>query len=74
MTDPAAPDQSRARRLWDSEPIAVLGAVQAALICATTFGLQLTAQQTGAVLTLAASILTLVARRKVTVTDLEPAA
>ena len=76
MTDAPTPDPAPPAEgnIWDREPIAILGLVQGALIVATTFGADLSAEQTVAVLGLAAAVLTIVARRKVSPTDLDKVA
>ncbi len=55
------------------EPAMVLALVQAVLVLAVTFGLHLTPEQTGAILTLSAVILGLITRTQVTpVAALQP--
>jgi hypothetical protein len=48
------------------EPAMVLALVQAVIVLAVTFGLRLTPEQTGAILTLSAVVLGLITRSKVT--------
>lgn len=48
------------------EPAMVLALVQAIIVLAVTFGLRLTPEQTGAILTLSAVVLGLITRSKVT--------
>jgi uncharacterized protein (DUF697 family) len=52
--------------LWGREPAMVLAFVQAVLVLALSFGLQLTPEQTGAIIALTAVILGLITRSKVT--------
>jgi hypothetical protein len=66
------PNHGRLRSLWDADPLAVLAVVQAALVVAVSFGVALTQEQTGGILLLAGTVLTLVTRRKVSHTDLPP--
>lgn len=54
--------------IWNREPVMVLAVVQTVLACAVSFGADLTADQTAAVLTATAAVLSLVARTKVTPT------
>lgn len=48
------------------EPAMVLAFVQAVIVLAVTFGLQLTTEQTGAILALTAVVLGLITRSQVT--------
>ena len=50
----------------NSEPVAVLTVVQMAIALAVSFGLQLTGEQTGAIVAATAAILGLISRQKVT--------
>lgn len=50
--------------IWKREPALVLGAVQALLALALSFGLELSSQQIGAILAATAAILALVTRRQ----------
>ena len=52
--------------LWGREPAMVLAFVQAVIVCAVSFGLRLTPEQTGAILTLTAVLLGLITRSQVT--------
>ena len=61
------------RDLWgglvdrvNAEPVAVLTVVQMAVALGVSFGLQLTGEQTGAIVALTAAILGLISRQKVT--------
>lgn len=54
--------------LWNREPALVVGFVQAVITAAVAFGLELTAEQTGAILLVTAAALSLVVRRKVSPT------
>jgi hypothetical protein len=54
------------KNLWDREPAAVLGFVQTVLVLAVTFGLELSTEQTGAILAVTAAGLALWTRQKVT--------
>lgn len=51
--------------LWNREPALVVGFVQAVLGLALSFGLELTAEQTGGILVVVAAALSLLVRRKV---------
>ncbi len=50
----------------NKEPALIIGALQAALALAVSFGLQLTAEQVGAIMTLAAAVFAIVTRYFVT--------
>ena len=50
--------------LWKREPALILGAVQALLALALSFGLELSSQQIGAILAATAALLALVTRRQ----------
>lgn len=54
------------KNLWDTEPVLILGAVQAILALFVSFGLDLTADQTAAIVAASAAVLSVVVRRKVT--------
>lgn len=51
------------------EPTMVLALIQALIVCGVTFGLRLTPEQTGAILTLSAITLGLITRSQVTPTS-----
>ena len=51
--------------LWGREPAMVLALVQAVIVLGVSFGLQLTPEQTGAILALTAVVLGLVTRSRV---------
>ena len=51
--------------LWGREPAMVLALVQAVIVLAVSFGLRLSPEQTGAILTLTAVVLGLVTRSRV---------
>ncbi len=59
-------DNSNLGNLWNREPAMVLAFVQAVIVLAVSFGLQLTPEQTGAILALTAVVLGLWTRSKVT--------
>lgn len=52
--------------IFDREPVLCLALVQTALALVTSFGLHLSAEQTGAVLAFTAALLGFVARQRVT--------
>ncbi len=52
--------------LFDREPALYLGVLQAVLALVVSFGLELSAEQTGTILALSAAVLSLVTRSKVT--------
>lgn len=52
--------------IFGREPAMVLALVQAVIVLAVTFGLRLTPEQTGAILTLSAVVLGLITRSRVT--------
>ena len=54
------------KNLWDTEPVLILGAVQAAIALAVAFGIDLTSEQTATIVAFSAAVLSVVARRKVT--------
>lgn len=51
--------------LWGREPAMVLALVQAVIVLAVSFGLRLTPEQTGGILTLTAIVLGLITRSQV---------
>lgn len=53
-------------KLWGREPALILGAIQTALALAVAFGLDLSAEQTGAILAASAAILAVITRTQVT--------
>lgn len=53
-------------RIFDREPVLVMALVQTAIALATSFGLDLTADQTATLLAFSAAVLSFVARKKVT--------
>lgn len=55
--------------LWGREPALVLGAVQTAMALLLAFGLNLSAEQVGAIVAASAAALSLVVRSKVTPTE-----
>jgi hypothetical protein len=48
------------------EPVLILAAVQAAITLVVAFGLDLTSEQVGAIVTFTGAVLSVIARRKVT--------
>lgn len=52
-------------KILDREPVLFLGLVRAGLVAITAFGLDLTVEQTGAIYLLAETILSLLARQRV---------
>lgn len=54
--------------MWNREPALILAAVQAVLALVIAFGLDLTNEQTGAVLAVTAAILGIITRSRVTPT------
>lgn len=52
--------------MWNREPALVMGAIQAAIALAVSFGLDLSPEQIGALLAFSAAVLSLVVRAKVT--------
>lgn len=52
--------------MWNREPAVILAAVQAVLALVIAFGLDLTNEQTGAVLAVTAAILGIITRSRVT--------
>jgi hypothetical protein len=57
---------SRVTSLWGREPAMVIAIVQAVLALVVAFGLQLSAEQVGAVLALTAAVLGFLTRSQVT--------
>ena len=57
---------TRLANLWGREPAMILAVVQGALALVVAFGLQLSAEQIGAVLALSAAILGALTRSQVT--------
>jgi len=55
--------------VFGREPVLILTAVQAALALAVAFGLDLSNEQTGAIIALSAAVLGVITRSKVTPTD-----
>lgn len=60
------------RRAWKLEPVLVLGAVQAILALAVAFGLDLSAEQVGAIVAASAAVLSVVTRTQVTPNEKVP--
>lgn len=56
-------------KLFNREPALFLGVIQAVLALVLAFGVDLSAGQTGAVLAVAAAVLALITRQKVTPVD-----
>lgn len=54
------------KSLWNREPAAILGALQAVLALAITFGIGLTVEQVGAILAASAALLAVLLRQTVT--------
>ncbi len=52
--------------LWKRQPALILGFIQALLVVAISFGLQLTLEQTGAILTALAALTALITKTQVT--------
>ena len=55
--------------IWNREPVLFFAVVQAAVILATSFGLDLTADQTAAIYGVTLAVLSLVVRHKVSPAD-----
>jgi uncharacterized protein (DUF697 family) len=53
------------QNLWGREPAMVVAVVQAVLVLAISFGLQLTPEQTGGILAVSAALLGLLTRSQV---------
>jgi hypothetical protein len=53
------------KNLWSREPAAILGALQAVIALALSFGLELSTEQVGAILAATAAVLGLVTRSRV---------
>ena len=54
------------KNLWNREPALILGVVQTVLALLLAFGVDLTVEQTGAILAVSAAVLAVVTRTKVT--------
>ena len=52
-------------KVWDREPVLILGLVQAAIALGVSFGLNLDGIQTGAIMAFSAAVLSVLARSKV---------
>ncbi len=52
--------------LWGREPALILGLVQTVLALALAFGLDLSTEQTGAILAVSAAVLSVIVRSRVT--------
>lgn len=59
--------------IWKREPVLLMGVIQTALELLVAFGLQLSAQQVGALVAASASVLSFLARRQVAPTATGPA-
>lgn len=55
--------------IWKREPALILGAVQAIIALAVSFGLGLTVEQTGAILAATAAVLAVITRSRVSPAD-----
>lgn len=53
------------KNLWNSEPTAILGLIQAALTLVVCFGLRLSPEQIGAILGFSGAVLTFINRSQV---------
>ena len=53
------------KNLWSKEPAMILGTIQAILAAVTSFGLQLTTEQIGAIMTVSSMIIGLITRFRV---------
>jgi hypothetical protein len=51
--------------IWKKEPALLLGVIQALIVLGVAFGLQLTAEQTGAILAVLAALIALLTRQQV---------
>ena len=60
------------KTLWGREPALILAAVQAILALVAAFGLDLSAEQTGAILAVSAALLGILTRSQVTPVQEEP--
>lgn len=58
--------------IFGREPVLVLTLVQTAIALVVSFGLDLTGEQTGAIVALSAAILGIIARQRVTPVDTRP--
>lgn len=56
-------------KIWGREPALVIAGIQAAIVLGVSFGLQLSMEQTAAILAFSAAILGLVTRSKVRSVD-----
>lgn len=54
------------KNLWGREPVAIVATLQTLLALLLAFGVELTVEQTGAILAATAAVLGLIARAKVT--------
>lgn len=52
--------------IWNREPVLFFAVVQALIICATSFGVDLTVEQSGSIELLTLAVLSLIVRHKVT--------
>jgi hypothetical protein len=57
------------KNLWNREPAAILGALQAVLALALSFGLELSTEQVGAILAATAAVLGVITRSQVSPTS-----
>jgi hypothetical protein len=55
--------------LWDREPTVLLGVIQAGVTLGVCFGLELTQEQIGAILTFSTAVVTLITRSRVSPTQ-----
>jgi hypothetical protein len=60
------------KTLWNREPVAILAVLQTILALVITFGIELSAEQVGAITAAAAAVLGLVARSQVSPTPPVP--
>lgn len=58
--------------IWNREPVLFFAVVQAAVILAIDFGLDLTTRQTGSIYLFTLAVLSLIVRRKVSPADATP--
>ncbi len=54
------------QNFWNKEPALIIGLVQAAIALTVSFGIELTNEQTGAIMAITAALLALLTRSKVT--------
>ena len=59
-------------KIWGREPALILGLVQAAIALGVAFGLDLSIEQTGAILAVTAALLAVITRSQVTPVTDEP--